>query len=140
MRFIFFSRSDWSQNQHHSENKKFLICNIQIHLPATSLHSFRSEIDIFIAWYQFSNPLIAAICAFSQFTTLICSIVYAKLLSSYPSFHVRNEMKIRESQSPGCMVDDQTLPIENADGSCLLWLSLSRSRTMPHDNNMRTIS
>ena len=44
---IFFSRSNRSHHKNHSENQKYFICNFQQHLPATSLHSRRSDIDIF---------------------------------------------------------------------------------------------
>ena len=49
--------------------------------------------------------------------------------------------EIRGNQSPGCMVGDQTLPIEYAIGvSSLLQLYLSRRREMSGDNNIKAIS
>ena len=55
-------------------------------------------------------------------------------------FWERKEVKIRGSQSSGCMVGDKTLPIKKVAGTSFLQMPLSRRKTMPDDNNTRPIS
>ena len=99
-------------------------CNIKPHLPATSLHSQRSDVDIFrsvVPTFQYPRhrsqpPVLSA-------NSLRWSAAHcAKVLSSYDRFIRGKILKSQGAKYGRMMVGDQTVPIENASGASLLQL------------------
>ena len=92
------------------------------HLPVTSLHGRRSDVDIFrnvVPTFEYprhrSQPPV-----FSANSLRSSKAHCAKMLSSYDRFIRGKRWKSQEAKSGRMMVGDQTLPIKNASGASLL--------------------